>query len=283
MRRDDVRAARSRVAQALDRYGVLRLAGWCPLVCMTGSVNAKLCRLSSALRISARTVPARCPGRLPGIGPDGPAALPVHCSPIFLCCGIRPGCRWYGPVVPKSPILPLAAAVTAVALGAAPAQAAPLSPGKRDGATVVAFPLLAVKGQAPASVGCHVSHSSHHRMCRARVAGTSLMSRTCRMSRRSLPRRRRARRLSRPSRPRRRARPRPPARARAGRLPPGRRRAACRAARRIWGAAARPRAMAGAARSSLSRRSAPSWAGSGGSPAEGGRDEPGGRRAWRWC
>ena len=63
--------------------------------------------------------------------------------------------------MPKSPILPLAAAVTAVALGASPALAAPLSPGKRDEAKAVAFPLLAVKGQAPAGVGSHVSHSSH--------------------------------------------------------------------------------------------------------------------------
>ena len=66
----------------------------------------------------------------------------------------------HGPVVPKSRILPLAAAVTALTLGASPAQAAQLSPGKRDEAKVVAFPLLAVKGQEPASVGYHVSHSS---------------------------------------------------------------------------------------------------------------------------
>jgi hypothetical protein len=83
----------------------------------------------------------------------------VYC--IFLRCGIHRDYHWYCPAVPKSPILPLAAAVTAVALSASPAQGAPLSPGKRDGATVVAFPLLAVKGQAPASVGSHVSHSSH--------------------------------------------------------------------------------------------------------------------------
>lgn len=61
----------------------------------------------------------------------------------------------------KSPILPLAAAVTAVALGASPALAAPLSPGKRDEVKVVAFPLLAVKGQSPAGLGYHVSHYSH--------------------------------------------------------------------------------------------------------------------------
>jgi hypothetical protein len=79
----------------------------------------------------------------------------------FPCCGIHPGYCWYGPVVPKSPILPLAAAVTAVALSASPAQAAPLLAGKRDGAQVVAFPLLAVKGQMPAGVEGHVSHSSH--------------------------------------------------------------------------------------------------------------------------
>jgi hypothetical protein len=63
--------------------------------------------------------------------------------------------------VPKSPILTLAAAVTAVALGATPAHAATLSPGKRDEVKVVAFPLLAVKGQAAGDVGAHVSHSSH--------------------------------------------------------------------------------------------------------------------------
>jgi hypothetical protein len=56
--------------------------------------------------------------------------------------------------VPKSPILPLAAAVTAVTLAASPAQAAPLLAGKRDEVVkVVAFPLLAVKGQAPAGQG----------------------------------------------------------------------------------------------------------------------------------
>jgi hypothetical protein len=72
-----------------------------------------------------------------------------------------PEYRCYRPDVPKSPILPLAAAVTALALGAAPAQAATLSPGKRDEVKVVAFPLLALKGQAPESIGAHVSHSSH--------------------------------------------------------------------------------------------------------------------------
>jgi hypothetical protein len=79
----------------------------------------------------------------------------------FLRCGIRLEYRCYRPDVSKSPILPLAAAVTALALGALPAQAATLSPGKRGEATVVAFPLLALRGQAPASVGSHVSHSSH--------------------------------------------------------------------------------------------------------------------------
>jgi hypothetical protein len=69
--------------------------------------------------------------------------------------------RWYRPDVSKSPILPLAAAVTALTLGALPAQAASLSPGKRDEVKVVAFPLLALRGQAPASVGSHVSHVSH--------------------------------------------------------------------------------------------------------------------------
>ncbi len=199
------------------------------------------------MRISARTVPGRCPGRLSGIGPGGPAASPSLLA-YFPCCGIQPGYRWYGPGVPKSPILPLAAAVTAVALGASPAQAAPLSPGKRDEAKVVAFPLLAVKGQAPASVGSHVSHSSHS---------------TCRARRRArlpcLPRLARlvgpcpgaddrgagACRVPAALPP---ARARPPARAPAASAtsggspavaPP---QAASRAARRSWGAAARPRA-----------------------------------------
>lgn len=63
--------------------------------------------------------------------------------------------------MPKSPILPLAAAVTAVALSVSPAQATPLLGGKRDEVKIVAFPLLAVKGQMSASVEGHVSHSSH--------------------------------------------------------------------------------------------------------------------------
>lgn len=105
-------------------------------------------------------------GRLPIIGPGSPAASP-HYGP-FSCCGISSDCRWYGPVVPKSPILPLAAAVTAVALSAAPAQATPLLAGKRDEVKVVAFPLLAVKGQMPAGVEGHVSHSSHQ----SHVSGT---------------------------------------------------------------------------------------------------------------
>ena len=203
----------------------------------------------------------------------------------FPCCGIHPGYRWYGPVVPKSPILPLAAAVTAVALGASPAQAAPLLAGKRDGAKVVAFPLLAVKGQTPASVGCHVSHSSHQSMCRALVVGMSPMFLTVsHVSSVPAPAPTSAAPVATQAAPAVRARPRPPARStRAGRPPPRRPRAAWRAAQRIWRAAARPRAMAGAARSSLSRRSAPLRAGSGGSPAGGGRDEPGGRRAWRRC
>jgi len=121
----------------------------------------------SALRISARTVPGRCPGRLSGIGLDGPASSPSLLA-NFTFLRIQPGHRWYRPVVPKSPILPLAAAVTAVALSASPAQAAPLLAGKRDGPAVVAFPLLAVKGQASASAGAHVSHSSHE----SHVSGT---------------------------------------------------------------------------------------------------------------
>lgn len=69
--------------------------------------------------------------------------------------------RCYRLSVPKSPILPLAAAVTAVALGASPALATSTSPGKRDEAKVVAFPLLAMKGYASANFESHVSHSSH--------------------------------------------------------------------------------------------------------------------------
>jgi hypothetical protein len=65
------------------------------------------------------------------------------------------------PAVARSPILPLAAAITAVAIGASPALASPLSAGKRDDAQVVAFPLLAVKGQGPAGFGYSANHSSH--------------------------------------------------------------------------------------------------------------------------
>lgn len=73
----------------------------------------------------------------------------------------RPNRRWYRRAVQKSPILPLAAAVAAVALGASPALAAPTSPGKHGEAQAVVFPLLAVKGYAPAGVNAHVSHVSH--------------------------------------------------------------------------------------------------------------------------
>jgi hypothetical protein len=65
------------------------------------------------------------------------------------------------PQVAKSPILPLAAAVTAVAIGASPALAAPLSAGKQDEVKVVALPLYAAKGQHLTGLGYHVSHSSH--------------------------------------------------------------------------------------------------------------------------
>lgn len=68
--------------------------------------------------------------------------------------------------VRKSPILPVAAAVTAIALGSTPSMAAAMPAGKRDDHKVVSFPLLAVKGNSPASVSSHVSHSSH-------VSGTS--------------------------------------------------------------------------------------------------------------
>jgi hypothetical protein len=71
---------------------------------------------------------------------------------FFLDDSVRPDHRWYCPDVPRSPVLPLAAAVTAVALGASPALASPLSSGKHDEAKAVAFPLLAVKGQASANV-----------------------------------------------------------------------------------------------------------------------------------
>lgn len=63
--------------------------------------------------------------------------------------------------MPKSPVLPLAAAVAAVVLGASPALAAPTIAGKRDEAKVVAFPLVAVKSQVAANFEAHVSHSSH--------------------------------------------------------------------------------------------------------------------------
>jgi hypothetical protein len=63
--------------------------------------------------------------------------------------------------VRKSPILPVAAAITAVALSSTPSMAAALPAGKRDDHKVVSFPLLAVKGKSPAGVGSHVSHSSH--------------------------------------------------------------------------------------------------------------------------
>jgi hypothetical protein len=95
------------------------------------------------------------------IRPNGPLTSPSSSAHFFLGDSVRPDHRWYRPAVPKSPILPLAAAVTAVTLGASPALASPLSPGKHNEAKAVAFPLLAVKGQAPASVGAHVSHSSH--------------------------------------------------------------------------------------------------------------------------
>jgi hypothetical protein len=88
---------------------------------------------------------------------NGALAVPLFC--FVMVSGL--GFRWYRPDVSKSPILPLAAAVTALTLGALPAQAATLSPGKRDEVKVVAFPLLALRGQAPASVGSHVSHVSH--------------------------------------------------------------------------------------------------------------------------
>jgi hypothetical protein len=84
-----------------------------------------------------------------------------NCTIILSRLRVRPSCRWYRPSVRKSPILPLAAAVTAVALSASPAQGSPLAPGKRGEANVVAVPLLAVKGQAPAGADSHVSHSSH--------------------------------------------------------------------------------------------------------------------------
>jgi hypothetical protein len=86
---------------------------------------------------------------------------PAYGSACPSCSGFHSRYRWYGSVMRKSPILPLAAAVTAVALGASPAQATSLLPGRRDEVKFVAFPVHAVKGPAPASVGSHVSHSSH--------------------------------------------------------------------------------------------------------------------------
>ena len=78
--------------------------------------------------------------------------------------------------MPKSTILPLAAAVTAVTLAASPALATSTFPGKRDDAKVVAFPLVAVKSQVTANLESHVSHSSH-------VSGSgAAMSRTPRWS-----------------------------------------------------------------------------------------------------
>jgi len=97
------------------------------------------------------------------------AVICTNSSGIFLCylatfSAGKDTARAIADIVPqvaKSPILPLAAAVAAVAIGASPALAAPLSAGKHDGATVVAFPLYAAKGQNPAGFGDHVSHSSH--------------------------------------------------------------------------------------------------------------------------
>ena len=79
----------------------------------------------------------------------------------FVAMVLKPVQRCYSPAVPKSPILPLAAAVAAITLGATPAVAASTSPGKHDEAKVVAFPLSAVKSQVTANLESHVSHSSH--------------------------------------------------------------------------------------------------------------------------
>jgi hypothetical protein len=149
---------RSRVALAQHPMRFCTWQAHIPLVCVTVSVDA-------APRL--RTPRRFCEDQSSLLSWDncrilGQAVLRLRrAAAHFPCCGIRPLCRWYGPVVPKSRILPVAAAVTAVALSAAPAQATPLLAGKRDDVKVVAFPLLAVKGQMPAGVEGHVSHSSH--------------------------------------------------------------------------------------------------------------------------
>ena len=151
------------------------------------------------------------------------------------------------------------------------------SPGKHDEAKAIAFPLLALKGQAPASAGSHVSHSSH-----VSGSGPGHVSHVSHVSRLVGPRPvssangdHAAAQPESVVQPSARCQRGPPV----GRPPSRRSRAARRVARRAVGAAAPVRAMVVAARSSSSRRSAPSGAGSGGSAAEGGRDDPAGRRA----
>ena len=98
--------------------------------------------------------------RIVGIYLDCPRIYDLGFGYFLLHCGKR-GRGCYRLAVPKSPILPLAAAVTAVTLAASPALATSTSPAKRDDAKVVAFPLVAVKSQITANLESHVSHSSH--------------------------------------------------------------------------------------------------------------------------
>jgi hypothetical protein len=63
------------------------------------------------------------------------------------------------PRAPGSPILPVSTAVAVVALTAPHAAVATAAPGKRGESQAIAFPLLAVKADAPAGYNAHVSHS----------------------------------------------------------------------------------------------------------------------------
>lgn len=66
------------------------------------------------------------------------------------------------PVMKRPSILPVSAAVAAVALSASPAVVAASPAGRRDLNGPVAFPLLALRADtSPAAQGGHVSHSSH--------------------------------------------------------------------------------------------------------------------------
>lgn len=117
----------------------------------------------------------------------------MNCLFCFLASGLHDSVNFHAAVfksvhccyrlaVPKSPILPLAAAVAAVALTAAPAVATSTAPGKRDEVKVVAFPLAAVKSQVPASLESHVSHSSHVSGSGSHVSHSSHSSHTSSVS-----------------------------------------------------------------------------------------------------